>query len=110
MKTTTSQAATTPEPETRPMTWHPMYHDRGHGCPICGKVLKAHEKRRYIHIGEGGASILRADLTLVMGVSGEQAILSTGPDTGEMGWYEIGSGCAKKLGAAWHKELPPITG
>jgi hypothetical protein len=107
-ETASSKAATTPVPETRPMTWHPKFHDQGHGCPLCGKAFKTHDKKRFIHIGEGGASIMRADLPLGGG-EGDSAILSSGKaDTGNMGWFEVGSGCAKKLGAAWSKELPPL--
>jgi hypothetical protein len=94
--------------ESRPFTWHPRYLKNGEtGCPLCGKNLKDNEKRRFIHIGHGGDRILRADLPVT---ESGAAILSTGPDTGDMGWFEVGSSCAKKLGAEYSKELPPITG
>lgn len=91
------------------MKWNKKFQDNGEcGCPICGKMLKGEEKRRYIHVGEGGASIMRADLPLG-GIHNEAAVLSNGTvDTGDMGWFAIGSGCAKKLGLEWSKELPPL--
>lgn len=96
-------------PETIPMTWHKKYQDRGHGCPLCGKAFKTLEKKRFIHVGAGGDSILRADLPCTGGFSGECAVFSDGTvDTGDMGWFEIGDACAKKLGKEWSKELPPI--
>jgi hypothetical protein len=95
-------------PETLPMPWSKRYQDNGEcGCPLCGKMLKPKEKRRYIHVGEGGGSIMRADLPLA-GNDEDSAVLSTGVDTGNMGWFEVGSGCARKLGLEWSKELPPI--
>ena len=97
-----------PLPETLPMDWKP-FQDKGEcGCVLCGRPLKEKEKRRYVHIGEGGVSILRADLPLG-GSWGEAAILSTGLDTGDMGWFEVGAGCARKIGLEYSKELPPIT-
>lgn len=96
-------------PEMIPMTFHEKFHERGSaGCPICGKMLKATEKRRYIHVGRGGDSIMRADLPLG-GYEGDSAILSDGTvDTGNMGWFEVGSSCAKKLGLAYSAELPAL--
>lgn len=47
---------------------------------------------------------MRVDLPLG-GIEGESAITADGCDTGDMGWYEIGLGCARKLGSEWHKEL-----
>lgn len=95
--------------ETLPMSWD-KYNKAGEcGCVLCGRPLKPNEKRRYIHIGEGGASILHADLPLG-GPYGEAAVFADGRvDTGDIGWHEVGAGCAKKLGSGWSKVLPPIT-
>jgi hypothetical protein len=107
-ETLTSFQAKVRDEETRPMVWHPNFVKNGEvGCPLCGKNLKPKEARRYIHVGQGGVSILRADLPLG-GRSGEAAILSTGPDTGDMGWFAVGSTCAKRLGAEFSKPLPPL--
>lgn len=96
-------------PETRPMTFHPAFLKRGEqGCPFCGKALKTSEQKLYVHVGQGGASIMRADLPLG-GFEGGAAILAGGPDTGDMGWFAVGATCAKKLGPEWSRELPPIT-
>ena len=95
-------------PETLPMTWSEKYHEQGFGCPLCGKKFTVLENKSFIHVGEGGASIMRVDLPLG-GMHNEAAILSDGTvDDGDMGWFEIGSGCAKKLGSAWHKKLEPL--
>jgi hypothetical protein len=93
-------------PETLPMNWEPFRKNQECGCVICGKRMKNADPL-YVHIGEGGLSILRADLPLG-GPSGEAAILSTGIDTGDMGWYAIGNDCAKKLGLAYCKKLQPL--
>jgi len=94
-----------PGAETRPMHWHPRFGETN-GCALCGERLGPNPRQRYIHVGQGGASILRADLPTVEGRDG--VMLSTGYDTGDMGWFEVGDGCARKLGAEWSKELPPI--
>jgi hypothetical protein len=97
------------KPETIPMVWHPNFHKNGDsGCPLCGKALKPNEKRRYVHVGRGGVAILRADLPCTGGLSGEAAVFADGSfDTGDMGWFEVGSTCARKLGPEYSKELPP---
>lgn len=90
------------------MTWSEKFHSQGHGCPLCGKAFKTKEEKSYIHVGEGGTSIMRPDLPLG-GMYGEAVVYSDGTvDTGDMGWFEIGGGCARKLGKEWHKKLPPI--
>lgn len=87
--------AATQAPEAIPMTWHAKFRKTECGCPICGKPLT--KSTRFIHVAEGGASIVRADLA-------DDAV------SGDMGWFEVGSTCAKKLGAAYSRELAPITG
>lgn len=85
-------------PDTIRMKWHPQYVDRGEqGCPLCGRLLKDAEKRRYIHIADGGGVIVRADID----ENDPRALHS-------MGWFEVGATCAKKLGLAYSKELPPL--
>ncbi len=80
-----------------PMKWHKDYSKRGEtGCPLCGKDLKVGAKRSYIHVVDGGASIL---------ASGEDQTEASD----DMGWFEIGSSCAKKLGPAWTRKLLPTT-
>lgn len=100
-------------PETIPMSWTKFQEAGECGCAICGRPMKAKEKPRFIHIGEGGQSILRVDLPMG-GPHNEAAMLTTpeGPkmDTGDMGWYEVGPSCAKKLGAAYTAEFIPGAG
>lgn len=93
-------------PETLPMSWTKYQASGECGCVLCGRPMKPNEKRRYIHIGEGGKSILRADLlhdekTDTYTVNGKV-------DMGDMGWFEVGATCAKKLGLEYSKELPPL--
>jgi hypothetical protein len=100
-------------PETIPMSWT-KYQEAGEcGCVICGRPMKDREKPRFVHIGEGGISILRADLPLG-GLYEEAAMLTTpdGPkaDTGDMGWFPIGPNCARKIGLAYTKEFIPGAG
>ncbi len=100
------------------MSWD-NFNKRGEcGCVLCGRPLKAKEVRRYIHIGEGGGSILRADLITVPGkeyvlegktyTTGEMYVVNGVPDTGDLGWFAVGSTCAKKLGPEFSKELAPL--
>src|ERR1700744_1424781 len=95
-------------PEKLPMNWD-AYNAAGEcGCIMCGKPMSKGKKIRYVHIGSGGASILRADLFLG-GFEGEQAIFANGElDTGDRGWYAIGPDCARKLGYDYSKEIPPV--
>ncbi len=107
-------------PETLPMSWT-NYQAAGEcGCVICGRKIptrKTNDKGIYIHIGQGGASILRVDLPTVSNeitvegkkVKGEDLyVLSTGPDTGDMGWFQVGPDCAKKLGKDFFKVLNEV--
>lgn len=99
------------KPETLPMDWK-KYNAAGEcGCILCGRPHGSLEKDHlYVHIGQGGRSIMRADLPIQVGPSGgDCAILADGSvDTGDMGWFPIGSTCAKKLGSEYVKILKPI--
>lgn len=107
-------------PETLPMDWT-KYNKAGEcGCVICGKPIPSrstNDKGIYVHIGQGGDSILRVDLPTVeneITVNGKKMrgedlyVLSTGPDTGDMGWFQVGPNCAKKLGKAFYKVLDEV--
>lgn len=101
------------KPETIPMNWT-KYNKAGEcGCVLCGKRLPAraiNDKGLYVHIGQGGSSIMRADLPIVEGAGGgDCAVLSDGTiDTGDMGWFQIGPDCAKKIGREYVKELEAV--
>lgn len=97
------------KPNTLPMDWKKYQDANECGCVLCGKKLPARaygDKGVYIHIGQGGASILRTDLPLA-GEDGP-AIIDGKVDTGDMGWFQVGPNCAKKLGKAFYKELDAI--
>lgn len=77
---------------TIPHEWHPRFLKNGEtGCPLCGKPLKTVAKRHFIHVVDGGARLARVDVP-------EHEFDS-------MGWFEVGSSCARKLGPAWTKVL-----
>lgn len=101
---------TTTKPETIPMDWT-KYRAAGEcGCILCGRPHGSLEKDHlYVHIGCGGTSILRADLPIKDGLGGDNVIFADGSvDTGDLGWFPIGSTCAKKLGKEYVKNLPPM--
>lgn len=95
-------------PETLPMNWTKFQAAGECGCVLCGKKIpsrKTNDKGIYVHIGQGGGSILRADLPIV----DDCAVFADGSrDTGDMGWFQVGPDCAKKLGKAFVKVLDAV--
>lgn len=97
------------KPETKPMSWD-KYNKAGEcGCVICGRPIGSLEvDHLYVHIGQGGGSILRADLP-TDGPDGSVIFADGTIDDGDMGWFPIGSNCAKKIGTAYVKKLQPVS-
>lgn len=66
-------------------------------CARCQKDLKPGQPRALIHMVSGGPFALHRDDEAAYWA--EAATLPGGQHPGEMGWFAVGSDCARKIGA-----------
>ena len=63
-------------------------------CARCQKDLKPGQKRRGVHMVDGGAMVLHPE---------DEAIFAATPNTanGDCGFFLVGMDCARKIGMEW---------